>query len=212
MVLFYENWGFRHLAYKFYGTLFNSKILLQNIPSTEQWFFKDFLDTFKKEVKASNKKLSQEKLIDEINDLPPEAENYTIRGLGKFIGSEMLFEPLSVVDYPLDSSIGKQFAGPHRNSFYEGLGSGFAETLCRYWRTLLPPEDVGPERYSKMLEIEWQRCQRLLNKMPEDLLPTIKKSFISELQQRNLSPLIKKYLAGKIDLKKIDTHSRVIDN
>jgi hypothetical protein len=210
--LFYENWGFRYLAYKFYGTLFNSKILLQNIPSTEQWFFKDFLDTFKNEVNASDKKFSQEKLIVAINDLPPEAGNYTIRGLGKFIGAEMLFEPLSVIDYPLDSSIGKQFAGPHRISFYEGLGSGFAETLCRYWRTLLPPEDIGPERYSKMLEVEWQRCQRLLNKMPVDLLPAIKKGFIAELQQRHLSPLIKKYLAGKIGLKKTDTHSRVINS
>lgn len=197
--LFYLNWGFRILAHTYYDTLFNAEMLLNNIPPAEQWFFRNFLDAFKLQLRSSHELRSVKQLIDTINSLPMNAQQQTLKGLGKFIGAEMLFEPLAAIDYPLDSKIGRFFSDPKKISFYEGVGCGFAETLCRYWRTLTPPDKLEPYRYKEMLEEEWRRCQTLLDSLPVEVLPSVYAGFIKELQQRPLIPAIKSFLTHKFN-------------
>ena len=210
--LFYENWGFRYLAFKYYGYFINQKILFDQISSTEKWFYKKFLNKFRQDVKNAARNQMEKNLLDEINCIPEEYRFTVVNGLGKFIGAEMLSDSLLEPDYPLDSNFGRKLHTALQPAFYEGVGRGFAETLCRFWGKILPPEEIKHSNYIHMLEIEWQRCQRLLTNMPEDLLPAIKKGFIAELRQRHLRPVIKKYLNEKILLKSIDTNSSVILN
>ena len=175
-------------------------------------FYKKFLNKFSQDVKNTERDQTEKSLLDEINSIPEEYRFTVVNGLGKFIGSEMLNDTLLEPDYPLDSSFGRRLDASLRPDFYEGVGRGFAETLCRFWCKILPPEEIGHFSYVNMLEIEWERCQRLLTNMPADLLPSIKKGFSAELQQRHLRPVLKQYLMEKILLKSIDTHSSVVHN
>jgi len=196
---FYENWGFRYLAFKYYAYLINQKILFEKISPAAQWFYRKFLNKFKQEIKSSQRNEMEKNLFDEINGSPEEYRFAVVNGLGKFIGAEMLSDSLLEPDYPLDSSFGRRLHNTLQPAFYEGVGRGFAETLCRFWCKILPPEEIAHSSYMQMLEIEWQRCQHLLNKMPQELISHITKGFIAELQKRNLHPIIKKYLGDKID-------------
>jgi hypothetical protein len=195
--LFYENWGFRHLGYKYYGVLVNQEILLKNIPSVEQWFFKNFLEKFKREIEGNGMRTKEKNLLQEISRIPVQYQHEVVKGIGMLVGAEMLFDTLSEPDYPLDSRFGEKLDGSLREAFYEGVGSGFSETLCRFWRMLLLPEDQASPFYEKLLDIEWNRCHTLMSKISPLHSPLIKKGFLSELKKRALNDGILNYLHNK---------------
>jgi len=192
---FYTAWGFRHLGYKYFGNLVNHTALFNRIPSGEQWFYKDFLENFSSAYSDPERKADTTQLLQEINSLAIDNRPYLLRGLGKLIGSEMLFDPLCTPDYPLSSEVARQFPSDLQKAFYEGIGSGFAETLCRFWRRLMPPETMNPDTYHDMLELEWQRCISLLKRMPPAFIEDIKKGFYGELKKRKLNADIENFIS-----------------
>jgi hypothetical protein len=177
--IFYKMWGFRYIGYKYYGLLINHKKLMAEISPVEKWFFKTFLENFTRRTQSSGAALMQE-----ISAIPPAYQNDAVNGIGMLVGAQMLFDPMLSPDYPLDSRFGRELDSNFRTAFYEGVGKGFAETLCRFWRKMLPPTDVSPVYYQKMLEVEWQRCNILMSQLPEDIDPLIRKGFREELQKR----------------------------
>ncbi|MCX5886695.1 MAG: hypothetical protein NT096_12435 [Proteobacteria bacterium] len=197
--LFYENWGFRHLGYKYYSVMINQEVLFKNIPSGEKWFFKNFLDKFKHEIKDNGRWMAEKNLLQEISMIPPQHQHEVIKGVGMLVGAEMLFDTLHAPDYPLDSRFGEKFSGSLREAFYEGVGSGFAETLCRFWRMLLLPKDISSPLYREMLEIEWERCQTLMSMMSPVYYPLIEKGFLRDLESRHFSQGIQNYLNNKFE-------------
>jgi hypothetical protein len=126
--------------------------------------------------------------------VPVQHQPDMMRGVGKLVGAEMLFDPLLSPDYPLDSSFGEQWGGALQDAFYEGVGSGFAETLTRFWRTLLLPDNPEDPRYTEMLDIEWERCSALLAAISPSHTPLIKKGFVRALHQRSFANGMRKYL------------------
>ena len=121
-----------------------------------------------------------------------------VRGLGMLVGAEMLFDTLQAPDYPLDSRFGEQLPAPLQEAFYEGVGCGFAETLCRFWRMLLIPEDAAAAQSAKLLEGEWIRCHSLMSKLPQKNADLINRGFANELQERYLPPAIRAYVDAKL--------------
>jgi hypothetical protein len=109
----------------------------------------------------------------------------------------MLFDTLHIPDYPLDSRFGEKLSGSLREAFYEGVGGGFAETLCRFWRMLLLPEDQTSPLYGKLLDIEWDRCQTLMSRMSPAVYPFIERGFWRDLKSRHFSRGIQDYLNNK---------------
>ena len=65
---FYRNWGFRYLGYKYYGVLVNQEVLLKNIPAAEQWFYKNFLNKFKREITDNSAYANKAALFEEIEN------------------------------------------------------------------------------------------------------------------------------------------------
>jgi len=200
--LFYENWGFRHLGYTYYGLLVNQEVLFANIPVTEQRFYKDFLGKFKQEISDYHVTGNEHGLLAEIRNIPPQYQHAVVKGLGMLVGAEMLFDTLHAPNYPLDSRFGEQFSGPLREAFYEGVGSGFAETLCRFWRMLLLPENTDSPLYEKLLDMEWNRCHALLSQLSGPSYSAIQKGFSKDLEERPVSPGIKRYIHNKLILEK----------
>jgi hypothetical protein len=205
--LFYENWGFVNLGYKYYGALINQEALLQHMPPAEQRFFKDYVDNFKRERESDAGDIGKANLLKEISLIPPQHKRKVVKGIGMLVGAEMLFDTLHAPDYPLDSGIGEKFDSSLREAFYEGVGSGFAETLCRFWRMLLLPKDLTSPLYKEMLEIEWDRCQTLMSKLPPAVYPLIEKGFFNDLESRHFNRGIQNYLNNKFSrrLQKGDT-------
>lgn len=201
--LFYENWGFRYFAYKYYGCLINQKVLLANIPTSEQWFYKNTLNKFRRDIKASDRQAEENKLLQELISIPDPFRHNAVKGIGKFIGSQMLFDPLYRIDYPLDSRFGFILPVSLQDAFYEGIGRGFAETLCCFWRRLMPPEELSPASYRRGIEVELQRCITQMSKMSGQVLPIIQKGFIMELNERHLLPAIKNFLNSVSVLNKL---------
>jgi hypothetical protein len=197
--LFYENWGFRYLGYKYYGGMINQEVLFKNIPSGEQWFFKNFLDKFKHEIEDNGGCMVGKNLLQEISMVPPQHQHEVVKGIGMLVGAEMLFDTLHTPDYPLDSRFGEKFSGPMREAFYEGVGSGFAETLCRFWRMLSLPAEITSPLYGKMLDIEWERCQTLMSRLSPAVYPLIEKGFWRDLESRHFSQGIQNYLNNKFE-------------
>ena len=195
--LYYENWGFQYLGHKYYGLLVNQKTLFDNIPSLEQWFYRNFLNKFKQETTDLNGDRGFEKLYREIKEIPEPNQRTVVDGVGMRVGAEMLFDTLHAPDYPLDSRFGEQFPEPLREAFYEGVGKGFAETLLRFWRMLLLPQEQV-SWYKKTLDIEWQRCDELMKKLSSSHYPAISRGFLSELQTRQLSQGIRNYVDNNI--------------
>jgi hypothetical protein len=89
-----------------------------------------------------------------------------------------------------------------REAFYEGVGSGFAETLCRFWRMQLLPENADSPLYEKLLDIEWNRCNDLMSRFAAPYYPIMKKGFLKNLSGRHVSPGIKRYIHNKLILEK----------
>ena len=200
--LFYKNWGFQYLAHKYYGLLVNQKILFDNIPSVEQWFYSNFLNKFKQATADHNRGSNTDDLLGEIKKIPESYQDEAVRGLGMRVGALMLFDTLHTPDYPLDSRVGEQFSGLLREAFYDGVGRGFAETMCRFWRMLLLPENTDSPFYEKLLDIEWNRCQHLMSRLSETYYHLIKKGFLKSLSERHVSPGIKQYINNKLILEK----------
>lgn len=211
--IFYEIWASRFLAYKYYGYLLNQKVLLRNIPGPEQFFFKPFFADLKRRIEDTllaecvpgavvyDREVISDHFLAEINAVPKQYRPAVAKGIGRLIWAEMLFDPLSEPDYPLSSSFGERLDPGLRDAFNAGIGAGFAETLCRNWRRLIPPETVRyPEQYIKMLEVEWQRYERLFAKMPAAKKPAIFKGFKKELRERWVLPQIKNYLIQKLKI------------
>lgn len=195
---FYENYGFCYLGYKYYGFMINVDLLLKNMTTTEKWFFKSYILDFLKRAGIDKRHQQQEALIDEIFVIPEAYRSKAVKGLGKRIGAEMLFDPLHKPDYPLDSKVGLALNKELQQAFYEGIGAGFAETLYRYWRSILQPEEVSPEVYEHMLELEWQRCRSLMAEMPSYSYACIERGFELELQVRHVNNAIRGYITRKL--------------
>jgi len=195
--LFYENWGFQNLGYKYYTVFINQEVLMQHIPMAEQWFFKSFLDNFRHEIEPEGSKIRETDLFREIELIPEQYQSAVVRGIGMLVGAEMLFDTLHALDYPLDSRFGEKFSGSLREAFYEGVGSGFAETLCRFWRMLLLPKDPTSPLYREMLDIEWERCQTLMSRLSPAVYPLIEKGFLHDLESRYFTQDIQNYLNNK---------------
>ena len=197
--MFYTNWGFRHLGHRYYGFLLNWEKILHNIPSLEKWYFENFLKSFYQQIHVHNEKSGKEKFLDEVKGIPMTHQPDVVRGVGMLVGAEMLFDPMLSPNYPLDSQMmGELFKGVLRESFYEGIGGGFAETMCRFLRALLLPEDVTSPLYEKMLDIEWERCHALMSTVTPLHSGLIKKGFLLELQKRQLDDTIRRYLHEKL--------------
>jgi len=195
---YYENWGYRYLGYKYYGVLANEEVLLQHIPAVEQWFYKNYLNKFKQEFADNSSVSSKRALFDEINAIPMQYQAEVVKGLGMLVGAEMLFDTLQAPDYPLDSRFGEQLPAPLQGAFYEGVGCGFAETLCRFWRMLLIPEAAAATQRAKLLEGEWIRCHSLMSKLPQKNADLINRGFANELRERYLPPAIRAYVDAKL--------------
>jgi hypothetical protein len=196
--VFYEKWGFSHLAKKYYGPLLNLQKIFNYMSSTERWVFKNFLAAFRLRVQGHNGNSEERKFLQEVEKTPSQYQPDVVRGIGMRVGADMLSDPACTVDYPLDSRFGEKFKTSNlQEAFYEGVGSGLAETLCRLFRTLLLPEDRKAPLYEKMLDIEWERCQTLMTRVAPLHSSLVKKGFQAELKERRLPEGIKKYLQGK---------------
>ncbi|MCK5009266.1 MAG: hypothetical protein KAS98_02185, partial [Deltaproteobacteria bacterium] len=183
---------------KYYSLLLNREKILASITTLEKWFFKHFLDTFNREIHAHHRNAGERNLLDEINSTPLQHQPDVVRGVGMLVGGEMLFDPLLSPDYPLDSSFGKHFSGGLQEAFFEGVGAGFAETLTRFYRTLLLPEDPASPLSEKILEIEWERYRALISKLSPSHSARIDKGFLMALQKGHLDDGIRKYLHRKL--------------
>ena len=195
---FYMNWGYRHVGYRYYGLLLNRKKVLDGIPALEKWFYEDFLENFNQQTHRSDRKSVEKDFFNEMSAVPLQYQPAMMRGVGKLVGAEMLFDPLLSPDYPLDSSFGEQWGGALQDAFYEGVGSGFAETLTRFWRTLLLPDNPEDPRYRARLDMEWKRCSDLMSRLSPSHAPLIKKGFVRALHQRSFDDGMLKYLNKKL--------------
>jgi len=194
---FYLNWGYRHVGYGYYGLLLNRKKVLDAIPALEKWFYADFLENFNQQTHRYDRNTAENDFFRELDTVPLQYQPAMMRGVGKLVGAEMLFDPLLSPDYPLDSGFGEEWSGAVQDAFYEGVGSGFAETLTRFWRTLLLPDNPEDSRYRAMLDMEWERCQTLMVKLPPSHAALINNGFVQELYQRSFDDGMRKYLQDK---------------
>jgi hypothetical protein len=165
----------------------------------EQWFFRKYVELFRKEIGGDRGRIGEADLFKEINLIPEQYQPAVVKGIGMLVGSEMLFDTLHVPDYPLDSRFGEKFDDPLQVAFYEGVGSGFAETLCRFWRMLLLPDDLTSPQYRMMLDIEWNRCHALMTMLPQSYYPFIKRGFVEALKTKHVKPGIRDYVHNKLE-------------
>jgi len=175
--LFYEMWGYRYLAYRYYLVLLNWETIKAFISPGEQWFFREFLRNFEGAMQGRAGEELEGEFLREIESIPPEYQAYTVRGIGMRVGDEMLFNPVGIADYPLDSGYGRRFEHSLQEAFYEGVGAGFAEALCRIWKTLLLPEDHASPLYKTRLDLERDRCQTLMATVSPAHAELIRKGF-----------------------------------
>jgi hypothetical protein len=168
--------------------------VLDGIPALEKWFYEDFLENFNQQTHLYDRKSVENNFLNALRAVPVQYQTAMMRGVGKLVGAEMLFDPLLSPDYPLDSSFGKQWEGALEDAFYEGVGSGFAETLARFWRTLLLPDNPEDPRYRTMLDSEWERSASLLAALYPEHVPLIKQGFVRALHQKSFDDGIRKYL------------------
>ena len=170
--------------------MLNRELLLNNIPAVEKWFYRDFLQKFQE-----GNHTSEQALLEELRTIPPSYQHEVVKGLGMLVGAEMLADPLHTFNYPLDSRFGERLQSTFSEAFYTGVGYGFAESLCKYWRRILPPEVITTSRYEKMITIEWERCYSLMSQIPESIYPLVRNGFEEELQSRHyLYAPIRKFL------------------
>lgn len=193
--IFYEQWGFRTLGYQYYDFFLNRKKVITEIPPLERWIFKKDLERFNAHLSGHDPPLNWDTLLEKIKTIPIRYQEEAIRGLGKLIGAEMLFDPMATLDYPLNGGLGEHITDATlRNAFFEGVGAGFAETLSRLWRTLLLPGDPADPRYATRLDMEWTRCQSLIDQVPKLNTPLVVRGFNQELEKQPFDEGIQTYL------------------
>ncbi len=195
--IFYEMWGFRYLGYKYYLTLLNWEKIRSYIPPVEQWFFRKFLDRFGKNIQNLSEGVVQKRLASEVERTPVSHRVDVVKGIGMRVGAEMFFNPVCSADYPLDSKYGEKFDGVLREAFYEGVGAGFAETLCRAWDTLVLPDRSESPLYTVRLDLEWNRCRLLMLSISPLYAQSVEKGFIERFGQMHLSEGEQHYLQEK---------------
>jgi hypothetical protein len=195
---FYENWGHAYLGYKYYTFLLNLEKILGLITPAERFFFDDFIRAFSQLHSNRGREAGTQNLLQEIRAVPPDHQPDAVRGLGKLVGGAMLRDPFSAPDYPLDSRrFGEALPTGLREAFYEGVGGGFADVLCQFWRTLLLPDDPALPLYAEMLDMEWGRCHTLMAKLSPSHYPLVARGFRKELEERSLPAGIRAYLSNK---------------
>ena len=208
-VVFYAHWGTQVLGYRYYGFMLNRSKLLENIPVSERFFFGAFLEIFRNGLRdeyhsqfvdrmsAYDDRTVERMFMQDIAAVPAVFRCSTVQGIGRLVGAEMLFDTLHMPDYPLDSSIGDRLPDRLASCFYRGVGNGFAETLCRYWRRLMPPDATSCDRYARGLDIEWQRCISLMRQLPPGRRDLIWEGFLQELGARPLNESITAFITRK---------------
>jgi hypothetical protein len=203
-VFFYENWGYRSLGYRYYDLFLNREQFLGEISPLEKKFFVKTLNQFEQQVSDRTVDLLWDTLLKKIGEVPSPYQPSVIRGVGKLVGAEMLFDPLGKPNYPLDSRLGERFASHNLKAvFYQGVGAGFAETLSRFWRRFLPKDNQHDQLYYSILEREWEHCQDLMNRVSPLYAAQIKKGFFEEIQRKTFTGPIRSYLYNKGDVHKI---------
>ncbi|MBM4309460.1 MAG: glycosyltransferase family 39 protein [Deltaproteobacteria bacterium] len=211
--IFYKNWGCQFLGYTYYGFMLNRVRLLESLAASERFFFKSFLE----ELRTGRRDESNRQFVDRVSDhddqtverlfmqdiaaVPERYRGRAVQGIGRLVGAEMLFDTLHVPNYPLDSSVGEKFDDDLKAYFYRGVGNGFAETLCRYWRRLMPPDSLSCDRYARGLEIEWQRCLSLMQQMPAERSDLIWEGFLEELEERDLNESIRAFITRRLSMR-----------
>ena len=197
-IFFYENWGYRYLGYRYYDLFLNREKFLSEIPPLEKKFFAQTLKQFDRQLADSTADVLWDRLMAEIEEVPIPYQPAVIRGIGKLVGAEMLFDPLATPDYPLDSRLGGRFASNNfKDAFYEGVGAGFAETLSRFWRRLLLKDNLNDLLYSRMLDREWEDCQHLMSRVSPRNTAQIQKGFFEEIKRKTFNAPIRSYLYSK---------------
>ena len=200
-IFFYENWGYRYLGYRYYDLFLNREKFLSEIPPLEKKFFVKTLKQFERQLADSTVDVLWDRLMAKIEEVPIPYQPAVIRGIGKLVGAEMLFDPLAAPDYPLDSRLGGRFASNNfKDAFYQGVGAGFAETLSRFWRRLLPRDYPKELLDYKILDRDWERCQHLMYRVSPLHAAQIKKGFFEEIQRKTFNDPIRSYLFNKGDV------------
>jgi hypothetical protein len=195
---FYETWGRAYLGYKYYTVLLNREKILGLITPAERFFFGDYIRQFSDANADNGKEAGMQRLLQEIHAITSDRQPDAVRGLGSMVGSAMLRDPFSAPDYPLDSRrLGKALPPGLREPFYEGVGGGFADVLCQFWRTILLPDDTALPLYAEMLDMEWGRCHTLMAKLSPSHQPLMERGFRQELERRPLPAGIRVYLGNK---------------
>ena len=197
-VLFYENWGYRYLGYRYYDLFLNREKFLDEISPLEKKVFVKTLKQFERKLSVNAEDILWETLMEKIRKVPVSYQPAVIRGIGKLVGAEMLFDPLTKPDYPLDSRFGERFKrGSFKDAFYQGVGAGFAETLSRFWRRLLLKDNLNDLLYSRMLDREWEDCQHLMSRVSPRNTAQIQKGFFEEIKRKTFNAPIRSYLYSK---------------
>jgi hypothetical protein len=197
---FYENWGYRNLGYRYYDLFLNREKFLEKISPLERKVFVKTLKQFTEQQSDDTENALWDTLMNNIEEVPFPYQSAVIRGIGKLVGAEMLFDPLAAPDYPLDSRLGERLKSDSlKDAFYKGVGAGFAETLSRFWRRFLLPEDPNDLRYTRMLDLDWEHCQHLMDRVSPPYTAQIKKGFLAELQKKTFKNPIRSYLNSKRD-------------
>ena len=200
-VSFYENWGYRNLGYRYFDLFLNREKILNEISPLEKKVFVKKLKQFKRQLSDSAVDVLWDTLMEKIEEVPVPYQPSVIRGMGKLVGAEMLFDPLGKPDYPLDSRLGERFTGDNfKDAFYQGVGAGFAETLSRFWRRLLLKDNPNDLLNYRMLDRDWKHCQHLMNRVSPLYAVQIKTGFFEELQRKTFNGPIRSYLYRKGDV------------
>jgi hypothetical protein len=195
---FYENWGYRNLGYHYYDLFLNREKILGAIPGLEEKVFAKTLKQFKEQLSDNTRTVLWNSLMEQIEKVPVPYQTAVIRGMGKLVGAEMLFDPMATSDYPLDSQLGERFTSDRfKDAFYEGVGAGFAGTLSRFWGRLLLPEDPKDPHYKGMLDMEWERFQHLMGQVSPLYAARITRGFRKEFQAKTIADPVRSYLYDK---------------
>jgi hypothetical protein len=203
-VPFYENWGYRALGYRYYDLFLNREKFLGEISPLEKKVFVKTLKQFEDQLSNNTVDVLWGNLVDTIEEVPVPYQPSVIRGVGKLVGAEMLFDPMGKPNYPLDSRLGERFASNNfKDAFYEGVGAGFAETLSRFWRRFLFKDNASDPLNLSLPDRDWKHCQHLMNRAFPLYAAQIKKGFFEEIQRKTFNGPIRSYLYGKGDVHKI---------
>ncbi len=183
--LFYEMWGYRYFAYRYYLVLLNREAITACLSPGERWFFREFLLNFEGAMQGRAGEELEGRFAGEIETIPLQYQPDVVRGIGMRVGDEMLFNPVGIADYPLDSRYGRRFEHRLQEAFYEGVGAGFAEALCRLWKTLLLPEDHASPLYTTRLDLERDRCQTLMAAVSPAHAELIRRGFTRQMRAKH---------------------------